>query len=89
MRHKELCQSLNIKNPEARRLAQAIADLTGDSITHAVIEALRKHYERLQAGNRNASVEEMLSIADRVAAHVQRPYADHAELLYDEHGLPK
>ena len=36
-----------------------------------------------------ASVEERLAIADRAAAHVKRPYADHAGLLYDENGLPK
>jgi antitoxin VapB len=29
------------------------------------------------------------SIADSAAAHVKRPYVDHAELLYDEYGLPK
>ncbi|MDP9056243.1 MAG: type II toxin-antitoxin system VapB family antitoxin [Pseudomonadota bacterium] len=36
-----------------------------------------------------ASVEELLAIADRAAAHVKRPYVDHAELLYDDNGLPK
>ena len=36
-----------------------------------------------------ASVEELLAIADRAAAHAHRPYLDHAELLYDERGLPK
>ncbi|WP_349017689.1 hypothetical protein [Rhizobium sp. 32-5/1] len=30
-----------------------------------------------------------MAIADRAAAHLKRPYADHAELLYDENGLPK
>jgi antitoxin VapB len=29
------------------------------------------------------------AIAARAAARVKRPYVDHAELLYDEHGLPK
>ena len=29
------------------------------------------------------------AIAKRAAAHIKRPYLDHAELLYDEHGLPK
>jgi hypothetical protein len=33
-----------------------------------------------------SSVEELLMIADRAAAHVKRPYLDHAELLYDERG---
>lgn len=34
-------------------------------------------------------VEELLAIADRAAAHLKRPYADHARLLYDKNGLPK
>lgn len=89
MNRKNRSQSLNVKNPEAHRLAQAIANITGDNLTHAVTEALRERYERLQSRQGKASVEEMLSIADRVAARVKRPYVDHAELLYDEHGLPK
>jgi antitoxin VapB len=80
--------SLNVKDPEAHRLAQAIAQETGETMTRAVTEALRERYERLQR-RRKATVEELLAIADRAAAHVKRPYVDHAELLYDEHGLPK
>jgi len=34
-------------------------------------------------------VEELLAIAGRVASQAKRPYRDHADLLYDEHGLPK
>lgn len=89
MSRKNLNRSLNVKNPEAHRLAQAIADLTGDNLTHAVTEALRAHYEHLQSRRSKASVEEILSMADRVAAHVKRPYVDHSDLLYDESGLPK
>lgn len=81
--------SLNVKDPEAHRLAHAIAQETGETMTRAVTEALRERYERLQRRCGKASVEELLAIADRAAAHVKRPYADHAELLYDEHGLPK
>ena len=29
------------------------------------------------------------AIAKRAAAHLKPPYLDHAELLCDEHGLPK
>jgi len=43
---------------------------------------------RPQLGER-ASVEELLEIADGAATHLKRPYADHANLLYDENGLPK
>jgi antitoxin VapB len=81
--------SRNVKDPEAHQLARAVAQETGETITHAVKEALRERYERLRRRRRKASVEELLAIADRAAAHVKRPYVDHAELLYDEHGLPK
>lgn len=81
--------SLNIKDPEAHRLAHAIAEATGQSMTRAVTEALRERYAQIERRRRAASVAELLAIADRAASHVKRPYADHAELLYDESGLPK
>jgi antitoxin VapB len=81
--------SLNVKDPEAHRLAQAISEETGETLTRAVTEALRERYERLQRRRSGASVEELRAIAERAAVHVKRPYLDHAELLYDEHGLPK
>ena len=81
--------SLNIKDPEAHRLAQAIARATGESMTRVVTEALRERYARIEQRKGKASVQELLAIADRAAALVQRPYLDHAELLYDEHGLPR
>ncbi len=82
-------RSLNIKDPEAHRLAQAIAKATGETMTGAVKEALRERYERLQARRSKASVEELLAIAQRASTRVKRPYLDHAEFLYDERGLPK
>ena len=38
--------SLNIKNPEADRLVTALSDLTGESKTQAVVEALRERLRR-------------------------------------------
>lgn len=81
--------SLNIKDPEAHRLAQAISRATGESMTRVVTEALRERYSRIAQRKGKAGVEELLAIADRAAGYVKRPYADHAELLYDENGLPK
>jgi len=81
--------SLNIKDPEAHRLAQAIARATGETMTRVVTEAFRERLATIERRRARASVEELLAIADRAAAHVKRPYLDHAELLYDEHGLPK
>jgi antitoxin VapB len=81
--------SLNIKDPEAHRLAQAIAQETGEPLTRVVTEALRERYRRLQSRRAKASIEELRAISVRAAAHVKRPYLDHSALLYDEHGLPK
>jgi antitoxin VapB len=81
--------NLNVKDPEAHRLAQAIAQATGETITHAVTEALRERYERLQRRDPEALAADIRAIADRAAAHIKRPYLDHAEFLYDKHGLPK
>ena len=81
--------SLNIKDPEAHRLAQAISRATGKSMTSVVTEALRERHAQIERRKGRASVEELLAIADRAAAHVKRPYVDHAEWLYDENGLPK
>ena len=81
--------SLNIKDPEAHRLAQAIARATGESMTSVVTQALRARHAQIESRRGRAGVEELLAIADRAAAHIKRPYADHADLLYDENGLPK
>jgi antitoxin VapB len=83
--------ALNIRNPEAERLAAEIASLTGETKTEAVKRALqdRLHLLRRRGRRGKASVEELLTIANRAAAHVKRPYLDHAEFLYDERGLPK
>jgi antitoxin VapB len=89
MLQKASAMSLNVKDPEAHRLAQAIAQVTGETLTHAVTEALRERYERLQSSRGKAGVAELLAIARRASAHVKRPYLDHAEFLYDERGLPK
>ena len=80
---------LTIKDPEARRLAQAIARATGESMTRVVIDALREQLAKIERRRGKATVEDLLAIADRAAVRLTRPYVAHAELLYDEHGLPK
>lgn len=83
--------SLNIKDPEAHRLAQEIADATGESMTRAVIGSLRERLERLHINRRDPEslAADIRAIAKRAAAQIKRPYADHGEFLYDEQGLPK
>ena len=82
-------KSLNVKDPEAHRWALAIADETGETITQAVTEALRERYERLRKRNPEALATGIRAIAKRSSALVRRPFVDHADWLYDEHGLPK
>jgi antitoxin VapB len=81
--------SLNVKDPEAHRLAQAIAEETGETLTHAVTESLRQRLERLHKQDHETLAADIRAIAKRAAAHIKRPYLDHADFLYDEHGLPK
>jgi antitoxin VapB len=80
---------LTIRDPEARRLARAVADATGETLTHAVTEALRERLDRLERRQAKASVEEILAIAKRASAHLMGHYRDHGDLLHDERGLPK
>lgn len=57
---------LNIKNPEADQLARELSALTGESITDAVIAAMRERLERERARRGYARVsQEMLRIRER------------------------
>ena len=40
--------ALSIKHPEADRLARQLADATGESLTDAIIQALRERLRREQ-----------------------------------------
>jgi antitoxin VapB len=79
--------SLNIKNEETHRLAEELAQITGESMTAAVTEAVR---ERLARVKRKGMAQRIMKIAKESAALLKgKPLPDHAELLYDEKGLPK
>jgi antitoxin VapB len=81
--------SLNIKDPEAHRLAFAISQATGQSMTRVVTEALRDRLAQIERRKGRATAEEILAIGARAAVHLNGPALDHAEMLYDEDGLPK
>jgi len=81
--------SLNIKDPEAHRLAQAIARETGESMTRVVREALRERFSRLESRRDRESMDELRAIAARASALVRGPYAAHGDELYDGDGVPK
>ena len=82
--------SLNIKDPEAHRLAQELARETGESMTSAVIEAIRERLEAVRRRRKRDAIRGTLTaIGKRGAALNKGPYIEHADLLYDEKGLPK
>ena len=81
--------TLNIKDPKAHDLAQALARETGETMTLAVIEALRERLARVQRGRRLASADELLAIGQRCAEGLSGPVVAHGDLLYDERGLPR
>jgi antitoxin VapB len=82
--------SLNIKDPEAHKLAQRLAEETGETMTQAVTIALREMLSRVRRAKRSkATAEELRAIARRFRSHLKGPVEDHGALLYDEKGLPK
>lgn len=81
---------LSIKNPEADRLARELAARTGESITDAVINALRDPLRR-EAGRARVSrlADELGRIGERCAALPVLDARAAEEILgYDENGLP-
>ena len=85
--------SLNIKNPEAHKLATQIAKATGETLTEAVTQALRERAARLKAGTFDQEkFDAIMRIADDFAARMSPEFKnlDIDEFLYDpETGLPK
>jgi antitoxin VapB len=79
---------LHIRNPEAHRLAKAIARATGQSMTLVVTEALRRRYFEIKRPNRSASLDDLRTIANRSAALSRSGYEDDGASLYDADGLP-
>ena len=77
---------LSIKSAAADQLARELAELTGESITVAVVESLRA---RLDAERRRQRDRRLDDIIERFQ---QLPRLDEREpedvIGYDEHGLP-
>lgn len=83
--------SLNIKDEKTHRMARELAHLTGESMTAAVGEAIRERLERVRGKSRKEMAERIMKIAKECGPLWKEPYRtiDHADLLYDERGLPK
>jgi antitoxin VapB len=82
--------ALSIKDPEAERLARALAQQTGETITVATRRALEERLRRLASGARKAALLEDLAASRRrwgALPVLDRRRADDI-IGYDENGLP-
>lgn len=82
---------LSIKNRQAEQLAQELGDLTGESTSTAVTEALRERLDRVRREQADELVGRLLQIGRDCAAHLKssRRTLDHGKLLHDKQGLPR
>lgn len=84
---------LNIKNDKTYELAAAAARLTGKSMTQTVTDALNDYLFRLQHTKKLERKQGLSDKLTRLAREYQQlpmlDERDHADILYDEDGLPK
>jgi len=90
----EIQMSLHIDDQEVVDLANELARLTGQTVTVAIRDALRRQRDLLQRDRQQrheARVADLLAIAGRCAAHLRQPgpATAHGTLLYDDQGLPR
>lgn len=84
---------LNIKNHEVHELAKELAELTGESMTEAVLVALRERLARER--NTPERVEErtraIMALGAEIASRMspETRTMDVDAYLYDEDGLPR
>jgi len=83
--------SLNIKSEETHQLVRELAERTGETMTAAVTAAVRERLERVRREQGESLADRLMAIGRDCAARLKEPFrsADHADLLYDERGLPR
>ena len=84
--------ALNIKDPQAHRLARELAEATGETLTGAVVAALRERLARVR-GRRLRRARALADALDEISRHcgsltVRDPRAADEILGYDERGMP-
>lgn len=85
--------SLNIKNAETYRLVKELADATGESMTAAVTDAVRRRLAelRVERGDEGIDLERALALTAEIRERLGADYLarDFDAQLYDERGLPR
>lgn len=85
-----LVMPLSIKNDEVERLTRAIAAETGESLTSAILTALRDRWERMKGRQQLPDLRnEIKRIQDRMACLERLDSRTDEEILgYDQDGVP-
>lgn len=83
--------ALNIKHRDADRLARLLAARTGETLTDAVLNALRERLARHEAKRRGPVLRrELEKIRKRCSSLPVLDQRPSDEILgYDEHGVPR
>jgi antitoxin VapB len=87
----EASVALSVNNPDADKLAHALAERLGETVEEAVVRALRERLartpERTTAGRRRG---ELLTIGRECASLPDYDLRSADEILgYNEHGVPQ
>ena len=83
--------ALSLKDPEADRLAREVVARTGETLTAAIIVALRERLARLKGKRRRRPLrDELRDIARRCAALPTLDARAAEDIIgYDQQGLPR
>ena len=83
--------AFSIKHDEADRLARTLAKATGETLTEAVVIALRERLQRVRRPHRaKRALAEIRAIQRRVARLPKFDSRSADDIIgYDEHGLPR
>jgi antitoxin VapB len=81
--------ALSIKNPEVERLARELAAKTGESITDAVLVALRERLAEQELRSRFGVKDRLMAIVEEARLLPLLDTRTEDEILgYDEFGIP-
>lgn len=82
--------AISIKDPDTDRLARALSEATGESITEAIRRAIEERLERERHGpHRQSLADGIRRIQERIAALPVLDSRSADEILgYDGNGLP-
>ena len=83
--------AISVKDPEADRLAREVAARTGETLTRAIVVALRERLARLRGRRRRRPLrDELREIARRCSSLPTLDGRPADDIIgYDERGLPR